>query len=240
MPLSGGGRPSRPTAATSSWPGGPTSSPGPTDFAYLPPGTTARSSAAGGRFALCAARTDRRLPVRYGAAAEVPVELRGAGPVEPAGAQLRHPDALDAGAIIACEVITPGGNWSSYPAHKHDEASEHRERARGDLLLRDRRRPARRARPRLHPHLVLAGARDRDRPRRCTTATPCSCRSAGTAPPSPRPGHDMYYLNVMAGPPHPAPSAAGLADQRPPRPDLGARHLGRPGGRPATDRSEGS
>lgn len=21
-----------------------------------------------------------------------------------------------------CEVLTPGGNWSSYPPHKHDEA----------------------------------------------------------------------------------------------------------------------
>src|SRR3712207_7828201 len=24
----------------------------------------------------------------------------------------------------SCEVITPGGNWSSYPPHKHDETSE--------------------------------------------------------------------------------------------------------------------
>ena len=28
---------------------------------------------------------------------------------------------LDADSIIACEVITPAGNWSSYPPHKHDE-----------------------------------------------------------------------------------------------------------------------
>ena len=27
---------------------------------------------------------------------------------------------LDAGRIIACEVITPAGNWSSWPPHKHD------------------------------------------------------------------------------------------------------------------------
>ena len=26
--------------------------------------------------------------------------------------------------MIACEVLTPGGNWSSYPPHKHDEARD--------------------------------------------------------------------------------------------------------------------
>ena len=25
--------------------------------------------------------------------------------------------------LNACELITPGGNWSSYPPHKHDEAT---------------------------------------------------------------------------------------------------------------------
>ena len=36
------------------------------------------------------------------------------------------------------------------------------------------------------------------------------------------PGFDMYYLNVMAGPRR----RARLEDLRPPRPGLGARHLG--------------
>ena len=53
---------------------------GPTDAPYVPPQTSvALSSAAGGRFALCGARTDGRLGVSYLPAAEVPVELRGAG-----------------------------------------------------------------------------------------------------------------------------------------------------------------
>ena len=37
------------------------------------------------------------------------------------------PDALNADSIIACEVLTPAGNWSSYPPHKHDEEHEGRE-----------------------------------------------------------------------------------------------------------------
>ena len=52
------------------------------------------------------------------------MELRGAGRSSRQVRNFGTPDHLDAGAIIACEVITPDGNWSSYPAHKHDEASE--------------------------------------------------------------------------------------------------------------------
>ena len=53
---------------------------GPTDFAYLPVGQVATlHSVAGGRFALCGARTDRVLPFRHGPVDGVPVELRGAG-----------------------------------------------------------------------------------------------------------------------------------------------------------------
>lgn len=51
----------------------------PTDFLYLPRDGEARvTSRNGGRFALPSARCERRLPVRYGPAEEVPVELRGA------------------------------------------------------------------------------------------------------------------------------------------------------------------
>ena len=28
---------------------------------------------------------------------------------------------FEADRLIAVEVVTPGGNWSSYPPHKHDE-----------------------------------------------------------------------------------------------------------------------
>ena len=98
---------------------------GPTDFAYLPiESRVTLSSHRGGRFALTGARTDVRLPFRYGPAAEVPVELRGAGQCSRQVRNFATPQAYAAGKIIACEVITPGGNWSSYPAHKHDEATE--------------------------------------------------------------------------------------------------------------------
>ncbi|MFL6128093.1 MAG: 5-deoxy-glucuronate isomerase [Mycobacteriales bacterium] len=95
---------------------------GPTDFAYLPVGSAAAvSSVDGGRFALPAARARRPLPFRTVAANEVPVELRGAGACSRQVNNFCTPDAFEADRLIACEVLTPAGNWSSYPPHKHDE-----------------------------------------------------------------------------------------------------------------------
>ena len=76
-----------------------------------------------------------------------------------------------------CEVITPGGNWSTYPAHKHDEATEHESRARGDLLLRDRA-PARTASPGFGFHRTTSSPGHPETSTcstRSATATRCSC-----------------------------------------------------------------
>ena len=51
----------------------------------------------------------------------MPVELRGAGRASREVRNFAIPGVLDADSIIACEVVTPAGNWSSYPPHKHDE-----------------------------------------------------------------------------------------------------------------------
>jgi len=93
-----------------------------TDFAYLPRDASVRvSSAAGGRFALPAARATRRLPARYGPAEGVGVELRGAGQASRQVNNFCTPETFEADKLIAVEVLTPAGNWSSYPPHKHDE-----------------------------------------------------------------------------------------------------------------------
>jgi 5-deoxy-glucuronate isomerase len=94
---------------------------GVTDFLYVP--RDARVEIAcerGGRFALPSARADRRLPVRYVPATDVPVELRGAGQASRQVNNFCAPEALEADRLIAVEVLTPAGNWSSYPPHKHD------------------------------------------------------------------------------------------------------------------------
>jgi 5-deoxy-glucuronate isomerase len=96
-----------------------------TDFAYLPMSSRAQvSSVDGGRFALPAARATRRLPARYGPAEGVGVELRGAGQASRQVNNFCTPETFEADKLIAVEVLTPAGNWSSYPPHKHDQARD--------------------------------------------------------------------------------------------------------------------
>jgi 5-deoxy-glucuronate isomerase len=173
---------------------------GPTDFAYLPLGATAElRSGGGGRFALCGARAQRRLPVRHAPAAGVPVELRGAGRCSRQVHNFATAEVFEADAVIACEVITPGGNWSSYPPHKHDETSE-RETELEEIYYFEVA-PGPTGQPGLayqrvygtaeRPVDVLAEVRDRD-----VVLVPHGWHGPSIA----APGHDLYYLNVMAGP----------------------------------------
>jgi 5-deoxy-glucuronate isomerase len=173
---------------------------GPTDFAYLPPGATATlHSRGGGRFALCGARARRRLPVRHVPATEVPVELRGAGRCSRQLNNFATADVFEADALIACEVITPGGNWSSYPPHKHDEASEVESEL--EEIYYFEIAPGPQGQPGLAYHRVygtaerpidvLAEVRDGD-----VVLVPHGWHGPSIA----APGHDLYYLNVMAGP----------------------------------------
>ena len=173
---------------------------GPTDFAYVPTGSViAISSALGGRFALAGARTDQRREFRRGSGEDVPVELRGAGRCSRLVRNFGTVEAFEAGALIACEVITPGGNWSSYPAHKHDEAGP------SESVLEEIYYYEIAAGPDGQPGFgfhrtspspagdvdVLVEVRDRD-----TVLVP----SGWHGPCMAAPGFDMYYLNVMAGP----------------------------------------
>jgi 5-deoxy-glucuronate isomerase len=173
---------------------------GPTDLVYVGSGrTVSLRSEAGGRFALCGARTQSELPVRYLAAAEIPVELRGAGQSSRQVRNFGTPGSLEAAKIIACEVITPAGNWSSYPAHKHDETTETESELEeiyyfeiangpggepGFGFMRTSSSPGREIE-------LLEEVHDRD-----TVLVPYGWHGPCVA----APGFDMYYLNVMAGP----------------------------------------
>ncbi len=175
---------------------------GVTDFAYLPRGTVAVVvSERGGRFALPGALADRDLPLRYAAAADVAVELRGAGSCSRQVNNFCTQDAFEASRLLACEVITPAGNWSSYPPHKHDE-----ERPGESVLeeiyyfeIADGTGGAGRAGvgyQRVYgtasrPVDVLAEVRSGD-----LVLVPHGWHGPSMA----APGYDMYYLNVMAGP----------------------------------------
>jgi 5-deoxy-glucuronate isomerase len=92
------------------------------DFAYVGRDSILTlTSSTGAEVALPSARCQSRRPPAYGAAADVPVEVRGAGPATRQVTNFGVPGVWDhAERLICCELITPPGNWSSYPPHKHD------------------------------------------------------------------------------------------------------------------------
>jgi 5-deoxy-glucuronate isomerase len=154
-----------------------------TDFAYVPRDATATvSSEEGGRFALCGARATRRLTARYGPAEGVQVELRGAGQASRQVNNFCTPATFEADRLIAVEVITPGGNWSSFPPHKHDEKGPNESRLEEVYYFEATRVPA-----------ATSGSTAPGRARRSTSAPRCapatrsSSRTAGTARRWPRP-----------------------------------------------------
>ncbi len=97
-----------------------------TDFLYAGRDTTVTlRAAAGGEVALAMARCGRRLPPRYGPAEDVAVEVRGAGPATRQVTNFLSPDTWPhAERLMAVELLTPDGNWSSYPPHRHDDSPE--------------------------------------------------------------------------------------------------------------------
>ena len=169
-----------------------------TDVVYLPRDADVRlSTVEGGRFAVASARADRRLPVRYGAAEDVPVELRGAGNASRQVNNLCTPDWFDADRIMVVEVLTPGGNWSSYPPHKHDEDRPD-ETALEEIYYFEV--AARAGRPGLGYHRVYGTAeRPIDVCAQVGTGDVVVVPHGWHGPSMAAPGYHLYYLNVMAG-----------------------------------------
>lgn len=100
-----------------------------TDWLYVPPRTEARlhplAEQAGAEVALPSSRAVRRFDPQYVSAASVPVEVRGAGPSTRQVTNYMVPGGFDAADQLLCvEVLTPEGNWSSWPAHRHDASPE--------------------------------------------------------------------------------------------------------------------
>ncbi|MGW1163058.1 5-deoxy-glucuronate isomerase [Streptomyces sp. NPDC002513] len=170
---------------------------GVSDFAYVPRDARVQiASGAGGRFALAGARCERRLPARYGPAPEVPVEDRGSGGCARQVRNFASADAFACDKLIAVEVITPGGHWSSYPPHKHDETRPGEETELEEIYYFEIEGPNGFGYQRVFPSReggsdVLAEVRTGD-----AVLVPDGWHGPSIA----QPGHTMYYLNVMAGP----------------------------------------
>ncbi|MEA2290199.1 MAG: 5-deoxy-glucuronate isomerase [Solirubrobacteraceae bacterium] len=177
---------------------------GVTDFAYVPRDARVEvGSPAGGRFALPSARAARRLDPRYVAAEDVPVELRGAGHASRQVNNFCAPEAFAADRLIAVEVLTPSGNWSSYPPHKHDEERAGEETALEEIYYFEvGAGPAPGGSPGFGYQRVYGSGPGRDIDVCAEVRSgdvvllPHGYHGPSMAPP----GYDLYYLNVMAGP----------------------------------------
>ncbi|MES5817941.1 5-deoxy-glucuronate isomerase [Streptomyces sp. RG80] len=196
---------------------------GVSDFAYVPRDSrTTVSTTGGGRFALTGARCTRRLPARYGPASDVSVELRGSGNCSRQVNNFGAAGRFECDKLIAVEVLTPGGNWSSFPPHKHDEHRPGEESVLEEIYYFEidgsngcgyqRVSPSGRGRN----TDVLAEVRGGD-----VVLIPDGWHGPSMAVP----GHHMYYLNVMAGPEAERawlicdhPDHAGIRDTWPGRP----------------------
>jgi 5-deoxy-glucuronate isomerase len=166
---------------------------GPPEGAYLPAGSHVRLQG-NGDVALCWA------PTRDGGAAArrldsdgVAVEVRGYGDQERTVTPILMADR-EADSLLVCEVLTPGGNWSSYPPHKHDVDDPPRETFLEETYYHRIRRPQGFALQR-----VYTADRSLDETLSVSDGD-CVLVPRGYHTVSAAPGYDLYYLNVMAGP----------------------------------------
>jgi len=123
---------------------------------------------------------------------EVSSNLRGGGNVSRQIVDIMTP-SFPADKLMVIEVYTPGGNWSSYPPHKHDvhnppvevdldEIYYYRIQQEGGFAFQ---------------HLYSGENRD-ERPLKAKDGDVVLVRS-GFHPVVAGPGYDVYYLNCLAG-----------------------------------------
>ncbi|SPT52836.1 5-deoxy-glucuronate isomerase [Actinomyces bovis] len=172
-----------------------------TDYLYVPRASTFTiTSAAGGRFALPSAVAEADLPVRYFPREQVGVSIRGAGDCSRQVNNYALNNDVLTSHLLVTEVLTPGGNWSSYPAHKHEQKTETERELEEIYYFEIASSPEGGPGFGLHrtyasnpeqPIDVCVEVRDGD-----VALVPYGYHGPCVA----APGYDMYYLNVMAGP----------------------------------------
>ncbi len=174
-----------------------------TDFAYVPRDATVTiTSEAGGRFALLGAVCDNALPARYGSADDVPVELRGAGSASRQCNNFASPEGFETDRLVAVEVLVPGGNWASYPPHKHDQERP------GEAVLEEiyyfevrGGAGAGQPGPGAYQRVYSSGPdRQIDVLAEVSTGDAILIPYGYHGPTMAAPGYDLYFVNVLAGP----------------------------------------
>jgi 5-deoxy-glucuronate isomerase len=181
-----------------------------TDFAYAGRDSdVVLLSARGAEVALPSARCARRLPAAYGSADAVPVDVRGAGRSTRLVRNFGVPGVWDhAEKIVCCELVTPPGNWSSHPPHKHD-VTPPCEVANEEIYYYriagpDQVTPSPKGfglhRTYTGPEHDVAGLQPLDTTLEVRDGDVVLVPYGYHGPCAAAPGYPMYYLNVLAGP----------------------------------------
>lgn len=124
---------------------------------------------------------------------DIPLEKRGQG----TNSRMVHnilPDTGAAGRLLVVEVYTPGGHWSSYPPHKHDQDMPPHETQLEETYYH-----------RLNPKQGFAFQRVYTDDRSIDETMSVEDGDVVLVPRGYHPvgaphQYDLYYLNVMAGP----------------------------------------
>ena len=160
---------------------------------YLAPGDRAQFSASTVcELAECRVPSKSQLPSRLITPNDVAISLRGGGNASRQIVDVMTPQ-FPADRLMAVEVYTPGGNWSSYPPHKHEVHDPPREVDLDEIYYYRMNHPEAFAHQRLY-----SSDRERDTVITARDGDAILVRE-GYHPVVAGPGYDLYYLNFLAG-----------------------------------------
>lgn len=160
---------------------------------YLPAGHSVKFKAETAcEIAECRVPSTARLEPKLIAPGDVASGLRGGGNSSRQIVDIMLP-AFPADKLMVIEVYTPGGNWSSYPPHKHDVHNPPSEADLDEIYYYRIRQPEGFA----FQHLYSKDAA-REETLKTRDGDAVLVRS-GYHPVVAGPGYDVYYLNFLAG-----------------------------------------
>jgi 5-deoxy-glucuronate isomerase len=168
---------------------------GPPYSVYAPPGgmLTVAATSDVAEVALCWAPAQRGVDPVLISPDDVRVSKRGSGRTEREVHDVLM-ESRPAESLLITEVVTPAGNWSSFPPHKHDTDDLPREAYLEETYYHRTRRAGGFA-----VQLVYTDDRSLDAALQVRDGDVVLV-PRGYHPVSAAPGYDLYYLNVMAGP----------------------------------------
>ena len=161
---------------------------------YTPPRCTLSVEATRDtELAVCQAPAEGQFPARLISPDQCSHETRGTGTNQRHVCNILFNNAPEE-SLLVVEVITPNGNWSSYPPHKHDDGALPGESQLEETYYH-----------RVNPPQGFAFQRVYTDDRRIDETMTIEDRNVVLVPEGYHPvgaahGYDLYYLNVMAGP----------------------------------------